>query len=139
MAQLVRELMTDSPVTLASETPLREAARRMRDADIGNVLVTDGDQVRGIVTDRDVVIRAVAEGGDLADWRIGDVCSERLVTASPNEDADHAIARMREHAVRRIPVIEDGRPVGMLSIGDAAIEREPRSALGAISAAAGNA
>ncbi|PXY26921.1 CBS domain-containing protein [Prauserella muralis] len=139
MAQLVRELMTESPVTLASDTPLREAARRMRDQDIGNVLVADGDQVRGIVTDRDVVIRAVAESGDLADWRIGDVCSERLVTAAPNEEADNAIARMREHAVRRIPVVEDGRSIGMLSIGDAAMERDPRSALGAISAAAGNA
>lgn len=91
MAQLVREVMTAEPVTMPSDTPVRDAAREMRDNDIGDVLVVD-----------------------------------------------NAIARMREHAVRRVPVVEDGRPVGIFSIGDAAMEKDPRSALGDISAAAGN-
>ncbi|PXY25941.1 CBS domain-containing protein [Prauserella sp. PE36] len=138
MAQLVRELMTDRPVTLSGDTPVHEASRMMRDQDIGSVLVLDGDDVCGIVTDRDIVVRGLADRADLSNCTLRSVCSERLVTASPNEEAGNAIARMREHAVRRIAVLEDGRPVGMLSIGDAAVERDPDSALGTISAAPAN-
>ncbi|EHR49429.1 putative signal-transduction protein containing cAMP-binding and CBS domains [Saccharomonospora marina XMU15] len=138
MAQLVREVMTAEPVTMPSDTPVRDAAREMRDNDIGDVLVVDNGELRGIATDRDIVVRALADRDDLSTVRIGEVCSERLVTATPNEDVDNAIARMREHAVRRVPVVEDGRPVGIFSIGDAAMEKDPRSALGDISAAAGN-
>lgn len=138
MAQLVREVMTAQPVAMSSETSVRDAARRMRDDDIGDVLVVDDGELRGIVTDRDIVVRVLADRDDLSAVKIGEVCSERLVTATPNEDVDNAIARMREHAVRRVPVVEGSRPVGIFSIGDAAMERDPRSALGDISAAAGN-
>lgn len=138
MAQPVAELMTSDPVSLNGQTPVQDAARRMRDADIGAVLVLDGDEVEGIVTDRDIVVRGVAERADLSQSTLADMCSERLITASPRDEVDNAIARMREHAVRRIPVVEDGRPVGMFSIGDAAMERDPDSALGDISAARGN-
>lgn len=138
MAQLVRDLMTSDPVALPGHTPVREAAQRMRDQDIGDVLVLDGEAVCGVVTDRDLVVRALADRDDLSDCHLNDVCSEQLVTAAPDEDADAAIVRMREHAVRRIPVLDGGRPVGVFSLGDAAMEKDPRSALGDISAARGN-
>ncbi|MBP2336751.1 CBS domain-containing protein [Saccharothrix coeruleofusca] len=138
MTQHVRDLMTPNPVTLAPDTPVRQAARAMRDQGIGDVLVVDGDQVRGIVTDRDIVVRGLADRDDLSDCRVGDVCSDRLVTATPDEDVDTAVTRMRENAVRRIAVVEGGKPVGVLSLGDAAIDKDSLSGLADISAARSN-
>jgi len=138
MAQQVRDVMTSNPVTLPGDTPVRQAAQAMRDRDIGDVLVVDGDEVRGIVTDRDIVVRGVADRDDLADCRLRDVCSEQLVTTRPDENVEAAVARMRDSAVRRIPVVDGGRAVGVLSLGDAAIERDERSSLADISAARGN-
>jgi CBS domain-containing protein len=138
MAQLVRDVMSVDPMTFGSDTPVRQAARAMRDRDIGDVLVVDGDKVRGIVTDRDIVVRGLADRDDLSGCRLQDVCSENLVTAGPDEDADVAITRMRDNAVRRIPVVDDGRVVGVMSLGDAAIEKDERSGLADISAARGN-
>lgn len=138
MAQQVRDLMTTNPVALAPDTPVRRAAQAMRENDVGDVLVVDGDQLRGIVTDRDLVVRGLADRDDLSDCYLRDVCSDDLVTASPDEDADAAITRMRENAVRRIAVVEDGRPVGVFSIGDAAIQNDSLSALADISVARGN-
>ena len=138
MAQLVRELMTPQPVALPGDTPVRDAARRMRDDDIGNVLVSDGENVRGIVTDRDLVVRGLADHDDAVTMRLRELCSEQLITARPDDDASDVVARMREHAVRRVPVVDRGTPVGMFSIGDAAMERDPDSALGEISSARGN-
>jgi CBS domain-containing protein len=138
MAQLVRDLMTADPVMLPPDTPVREAAKAMRDREIGDVLVVDGDRLCGIVTDRDLVVRALADRDDLADCCVRDVCSDQVVTADLTETVDTAIARMRENAVRRIPVVDAGRPVGVLSLGDAAVERDLDSVLGQISAAPGN-
>lgn len=138
MSQLVRDLMTKNPVTMPAGTPVRDAARAMREQDIGDVLVAEEGRLRGIVTDRDIVVRGVADFDDLSACSLGDVCSDQLLTARPDEDADVAITRMREAAVRRIPVVEGERPVGVLSIGDAAIERDPRSALADISVEEGN-
>src|SRR4051794_4641493 len=122
MTQRVRELMATDLATLSPDTPVRQAAQAMREKDVGNVLVVEDGQLRGIVTDRDIVVRGVADFDDLSVCTLGDVCSDQLLTASPGDAADAAITRMREAAVRRIPVVEDGRPVGVLSLGDAAIE-----------------
>ncbi|SFK29218.1 CBS domain-containing protein [Amycolatopsis sacchari] len=130
--------MTTNPVALPADTPVREAAQRMREREIGNVLVLDDDRVAGIVTDRDIVTRAVADRDDLSDCRLRDVCSSDLVTAAPDDDIDTAIERMREAAVRRIAVVEDGRAVGVFTLGDAALEKDSDSALGDISAATSN-
>jgi CBS domain-containing protein len=138
MPQLVRELMTTDPVALPADTPLRRAAQAMREHDIGDVLVVDNDQLRGIVTDRDIVVRGLADWDDVSACKLGDVCSDQLLTATPDDDVDTAILRMREASVRRIPVVDNGRPVGVLSIGDAAIERDPNSALADISVDEGN-
>lgn len=138
MAQKVSELMTSAPVALRSGQPLTEAARAMRENGIGAVLVIDDGKLKGLVTDRDIVVRAVADGRDPGQTPVAEVCSPDLVTTAPNDDADAAVRRMREHGVRRIPVVDGGRPVGMLSIGDMAIERDERSALADISARASN-
>jgi CBS domain-containing protein len=129
----VREVMTPNPVTLPSDASLHDAARRMRDDGIGDVLVVEGGEVRGIVTDRDITIRAVAEGRDPSGTTLADVCSSELVTAAPEDNADDAAQRMREAGVRRVPVIDNGQPIGVVSIGDLAIEKDPGSALGDIS------
>ncbi len=135
MAQQVRDIMTPDPVTLPADASARQAAQAMRDEGIGDVLVVDGDQLHGIVTDRDLVVRGLAERDDLSDCTLREVCTRQPITARPDDDADSAINRMRQNAVRRIPVLDGGRPVGVLSLGDAAIEKDPNSALANISAA----
>ena len=135
MAQLVRDIMTPDPVTLPADASARQAAQAMRDQDIGDVLVLDGGELHGIVTDRDLVVRGLAERDDLSGVSLREVCTRQPISARPDDDADSAIAQMRHNAVRRIPVIDNGRPVGVLSLGDAAIEKDPDSALANISAA----
>jgi len=110
----------------------------MRDENIGAVLVTDGDRLRGLVSDRDLVVRTLAEGGDPDQTTVVHACSDDLVTVGPDEDLDRAVTLMREHSVRRIPVVDHGQPVGIVSLGDMAMERDARSALGDISAAKSN-
>ncbi|MFE9774690.1 CBS domain-containing protein [Streptomyces sp. NPDC005931] len=138
MAQHVRDIMTSAPVSVGPQTSVAEVARIMRDRDLGAVLVTDGDRLRGLVTDRDLVVRAVAQGGDPEDTTVAGACSEDLVTVGPDDDLDRAVRLMREHAVRRVPVVEGGHAVGVVSLGDAALERDPDSALGDISVARPN-
>jgi CBS domain-containing protein len=107
---------------------LADAAKAMDERNIGDVLVLEDCSLCGIVTDRDIAIRGVARGADPATIRLGDICSRDLVRLSPGDAIDDAIARMREHAVRRIPVLDDGRPVGIVSIGDIAEERDRQCA-----------
>lgn len=135
MAETVRELMTPVPVVLESTTQVGEAARRMRDDDIGDVLVVDGPQLRGIVTDRDLTTRVLADGRSPDTVTLGDVVTSGLETASPDADVREVVDRMRRSSVRRIPVVEDQTPIGILSIGDLAIELDEESALADISAA----
>ena len=135
MAQKVSELMTSAPVTLRSAQTLTEAAKAMREHGIGAVLVVDdGGDLRGMVTDRDIVVRAIADERDPRQTPVADVSSPDLVVVSPNDDADIAIQNMRERGVRRVPVVDQGRAVGILSLGDMAIERDERSALADVSA-----
>jgi CBS domain-containing protein len=133
MAQQVKELMTERPVTLGTDASLAEAARLMRDRGIGDVIVVEGESAAGIVTDRDIVIRGIAEGGDPNTTRLGQVVTGDLTSVAPDDPVERAIALMREHAIRRVPVLEGGKPVGVLSLGDLAIERDDRSVLADIS------
>jgi CBS domain-containing protein len=134
VAQKVGEIMTPAPVAVRSGQPVTEAAKVMREHGVGTVLVVDDGQLKGLVTDRDIVVRAVAETRDPAITLVGEICSPDLVTVRPDDDADTVVQRMRERAVRRVPVVEDGHLVGVLSIGDMALERDERSALADISA-----
>lgn len=138
MAQQLREVMTPNPTTMQADTTLVEAANTMKTADIGNAIVMENGKVCGIVTDRDIVVRAIAEARDPKNTTVGEICSRDLVTLSPDDPIDKAISTMRERAVRRLPVVDGGRAVGIVSIGDLAVERDPNSALADISAAPPN-
>jgi len=138
MAQLVRDVMTPNPVALEATASLVEAALAMRDFDVGAVLVLDNGQVRGIVTDRDIVVRAIAGGNYPATVKLAEICSRELTTLSPTDSVEEAVALMRDKSIRRLPVVEHGHPVGIVSLGDLAIEKDPHSALGNISAAPPN-
>lgn len=138
MAQTLKDLMTPNPLTVTMGTSILEAAQQMRDQGIGDVIVTDGGKVCGIVTDRDIVVRAIADGCEPTTTSVGDICSRDLVTLGPAADVTEAVTLMRERALRRLPVVENGKPVGIVSIGDLAIERDEDSALADISAAPPN-
>jgi CBS domain-containing protein len=131
----VSTIMTTDVQTMAREGSLRDAARIMQERDIGDVIVLGeaGDPC-GIVTDRDIVVRAVAEGRDPDETSVDEICSHQLLTIGPDEDADNAARIMREHAVRRLPVADGGRIIGIVSLGDLAAEKDPNSVLGGISA-----
>ncbi|MFJ7178503.1 CBS domain-containing protein [Streptomyces massasporeus] len=135
MARHVRDIMTGHPATVEPQTSVAEVARIMRDEDLGAVLVTDGDRLCGVVTDRDIVVRAVSWGGDPERITVAGACSDELVTVGPDEGLAQAVELMREYSVRRIPVVDHGQPVGIVSLGDLAMERDPESALGDIGAA----
>jgi CBS domain-containing protein len=138
MAQQIRELMTPNPVALPGTASVHEAARAMRDAQIGDVIVIENNQVCGIVTDRDIVVRILAETRDPATTTLADICSHSIVTVTPTESVEEAVRLMRTHAIRRVPVVDGGQAVGIVSLGDLAVERDPGSALGKISGAPPN-
>lgn len=138
MAKKIRDVMTSSPRMLAPEATIQEAARVMRDDDIGDVIVSDGERLMGIVTDRDICLRAVAESADVASMTLGEICSDEVVTLGPDDTERDAVRLMRENAVRRLPVVDGGRPIGIVSIGDLAIDLDTDSALADISAAPAN-
>jgi CBS domain-containing protein len=131
MTRQVHEVMTPEPISLPLDAPLTEAARLMRDEQISGVLVTQNGRLCGLVTDHDIVVRAVAEGRDLTGTRLADICSAGLVTIGPQDGADTALRLMIDSAVRRLPVVEDGRPVGIVSIGDLTSDRDEPPVLSA--------
>jgi CBS domain-containing protein len=135
MAQTVEQIMTRDPRTIDASDTVTDAARVMRDNDIGDVVVVENGQVSGIVTDRDIVIRAVAEGRDPDSTPVSEACTTGVETIEPDASIDDAVRLIRENDVRRIPVTKDGSPVGIVSLGDLAVEREPESTLADISAA----
>jgi len=110
----------------------------MRDSDIGDVIVVENGQICGMVTDRDITIRGVAEGRNISSLTLADICSRQLTTLSPTDSVDDAVLLMREKALRRLPVVEGGKPVGIVSLGDLAVTKDPHSALGNISTAPAN-
>jgi CBS domain-containing protein len=134
----VQDVMTPDPITLPETASLLDAARTMRQAGIGNVVVLHGEAVCGIVTDRDIVVRGIADGRDPRATMLGDVCSRNLTTLSPDDRLETAVRLIREHAIRRLPVVKRGRPVGILTMGDLAMQEEDDSALADVSAAPPN-
>ena len=134
----VQDVMTPDPITLPLSAPLIDAAKMMRDVDIGDVVVVDGDEVLGIVTDRDIVVRGIADGCDAQSTTLIDICSRELTTVSPDDQVGTAVRLMRENAIRRLPVVARGRPVGIVTLGDLALEQDRGSALADVSAAPPN-
>ena len=138
MPQSVRDVMTPNPKLCPATATVTEAAQFMRDSDVGDVLVERDGTVCGIVTDRDIVVRAIAEGQDPTQAKLGDICSRDLTTLTPDATVDEAIRQMREKALRRLPIMENDRPVGIVSLGDLAQERDVDETLADISAAPPN-
>jgi CBS domain-containing protein len=138
MAQKVREIMTGDPVTLDAQDTVAEAAIAMRNYAIGDVIVLDGSRLCGLVTDRDIVVRVIAEDRDPFATPLREICSDNVATLTPDDDVERAVALIAERAVRRIPILEGERVVGVVTIGDLAIERDERSALASVSAAPPN-
>jgi CBS domain-containing protein len=134
----VREVMTPNPVTVDADAPIMRAAEAMRQNDIGDVVVRKNGKLCGILTDRDIVVRALAEGKDPESTKIDSICSQELVTVSPDQEASEAVKLMKERAIRRLPVVRNDDVLGIISLGDLAIAMDGRSALGEISAAPAN-
>ena len=138
MVQKVHEVMTRAPVTVDRQANLADAARLMRDRDIGDLIVMDDDRLHGLLTDRDIVVRAAADAKDMRSTMVGEVCSRDIADIAVNDDADQAVMLMRAKAVRRVPVTDGGKLVGVLALSDMAVERDDGSALAGISAAQPN-
>jgi CBS domain-containing protein len=138
MATKMRDIMSPAPVSMAATEPVLAAARAMKEHGVGTVLIVADGRLTGLVTDRDIAVRVLAENRDPASTRVGDICSTELAVLGPDDDVDQATWLVRERAVRRIPVIQDGIPVGVVSIGDLALEKDPSSALSDVSAAPPN-
>jgi len=134
----LREIMTTPAVTVDVNSPVSAAARLMRDADIGDVIVLSNGSMAGLVTDRDLAVRVVALGRDPEQTATGEVASTEVHALSPDDDMETAVRLIREFAVRRIPIMQGNQPVGMVTIGDLAIARDDRSALADVSAAPPN-
>lgn len=134
----VREIMTSNPAILMANATIREAAQTMRDRGIGDVIVQKDGAFCGIVTDRDIVVRALAQGKDPATTKLESICSKELTSVSPDSSDEDAVRLMREKAIRRLPVTDGRKVIGIVSLGDLAVEKDPRSVLGQISAAPAN-
>ncbi|WP_406039431.1 CBS domain-containing protein [Micromonospora sp. NBC_00898] len=135
----VSDVMTKQVVYLPAETMLDEAARVMKEADIGDVVVTDGATLAGMLTDRDIVVRAVAERADPGTTTIGSIITREVVMIEQHSTAGEAAALMRERNIRRVLVCDNDRKlVGVVSLGDLAMQLDPNSALSDISEAAPN-
>jgi CBS domain-containing protein len=121
MVNSVREAMTEDPRRIDPSASVVEAARLMRDEHIGSLPITDGDTLVGMITDRDITTRVVAEAADLATTSVGDVYSQDLISVEPDKELEEALRLMARHQVRRLPVVEDGRLVGIVAQADIAL------------------
>jgi CBS domain-containing protein len=139
MPESVREVMTPDPACVRVDDILIDAAKLMRQGDFGAVVVVEnGGKVRGILTDRDIVVRAVATGRDPTATEVREVLTGEPTTLTPTDSLDEAVSTLRDAHVRRLPVVDGSDVVGIVSIGDLALARDERSALADISAAAPN-
>jgi CBS domain-containing protein len=116
----IRDVMTGNPTTCEPSSTVVDCAKVMAREDVGPIPVVEGGRLVGLVTDRDIVVRAVAEGRDVQSTTVGDIASKDLVTVTPDEDLDRALQLMAQHQVRRIPVVDGDRVVGIVAQADVA-------------------
>jgi CBS domain-containing protein len=129
--------MSAAPVCMAPDESVSDAARAMKQHGVGTVLLLTDGRLSGLVTERDITVRVLAENRDPRTTRIGDICSE-LVVLDPDDDLARAAWLVRDRAVRRIAVLRDGTPVGVVSVGDLALEQDAASVLSGVSSAPPN-
>ena len=127
MAKSIRDAMTKDPRSIGASASVVEAARLMRQVDIGSLPITDGEQLVGMITDRDITTRVVAEAADLESASVGDVCSRDLISVEADDDLDEALQLMARHQVRRLPVVENGRLVGIVAQADIALSENEKT------------
>jgi CBS domain-containing protein len=135
MAKSVRDAMTEDPRSIGASASVVEAARLMREQHIGSLPVTEDERLVGMITDRDITTRVVAASAVPETTSVGDVYSRDLISVEPDNDLDQALQLMARHQVRRLPVVEDGRLVGMVAQADIALKDNERTGelVGAIS------
>lgn len=131
----VRDIMSAAPVCMAPGESVSAAARAMKQHGIGTILVLTDGSLSGLVTDRDITVLVLAEDRDPQTTRVGDICGSELVVLDPDDDLVQAARLVRDRAVRRIPVLRDGTPVGVVSVGDLALEKDAMSVLSGVSCA----
>jgi CBS domain-containing protein len=134
----VREVMTSAPETVETTSGIRDAAKVLERADIGSVIVVDGGQVRGILTDRDIALRVVAAGLDASTAKVADAMTAAPETIAPTASVQEAVSIMRQHDIRRLPVVEAGRAIGVVALADLATSSEMPDLLSDISSAPPN-
>jgi CBS domain-containing protein len=123
MGKSIRDVMTTNPSAVNPSTPIVEAARLMKTEDVGPLPIVEGDRLVGILTDRDIVVRGIAEGKDVQSTTAGEIASRDVVSIDPDQPLDEALRLMGQHQVRRLPVTEeDGRLVGIVAQADVALE-----------------
>jgi CBS domain-containing protein len=120
MAKSVRDAMTKDPRSIGAAESVVDAARAMREEDIGSLPITDDEQLVGMITDRDITTRVVSEAADPKTTSVGDVCSRDVISVEADNDHEEALALMARHQVRRLPVVENGRLVGIVAQADIA-------------------
>ena len=121
MAKSVRDAMTEDPRSIGASASVVEAARLMRDQHIGSLPITDDEQLVGMITDRDITTRVVAEAANPQATSVGDVYSRDLISVEPDKELEEALQLMARHQVRRLPVVENGRLVGIVAQADIAL------------------
>ena len=137
MANRVRDAMTEDPRSIGKSVSVVEAARLMREQDIGSLPITEDEKLVGMITDRDITMRVVAEAADPKVTSVEDVYSQDLISVEPDNDLEEALRLMARHQVRRLPVVENGRLVGIVAQADIALrenEKETGELVEAISA-----
>lgn len=130
MSLLVRHVMTESPQTCRPDMTAEDAAGLMRQLDVGVIPVAEGNELKGLVTDRDLVVRVLAERQDPSRVRLGDIMTSSTVTVSPDTQLSEARDVMSRHRIRRLPVVKNGELVGILSMGDLAVHDASKRAVG---------
>jgi CBS domain-containing protein len=135
MEKSVRDTMTENPRSIAASVSVVEAARLMREQHIGSLPITEDEQLVGMLTDRDIATRVVAEAADLKTTSVADVYSRDLISVEPDSDLAEALQLMARHQVRRLPVVENGRLVGIVAQADIALRENEKTGelVGAIS------
>jgi len=117
----VQDIMTKDPETVGPGTYIGDVAKLMRDLDVGIIPIVSDDELKGVITDRDITIRVVAEGRNPDQVKVSEVASKQVVTIDPQQDLDEALRIMAKHQVRRLPVVEeDGKLVGVVAQADIA-------------------
>jgi CBS domain-containing protein len=134
MAKSVRDAMTGDPRSIGASASVVDAARLMREQHIGSLPITEDEQLVGMITDRDITTRVVAEAADPRSTSVGDVYSQDLISVEPDNDLEEALRLMARHQVRRLPVVENGRLVGIVAQADIALSENQKKTGGLLEA-----